>query len=327
VAIGDHVDLICRGLGFTPITLKRKNNSTYRPCISSVPSESTGEQYLSIDNIDDEINFGDRSKVNWGTMIVMVVFHILAIVALFHTTWQAVVVAAVLHWVCVGWGIGMGYHRLHTHRSYKVPIAVEYFLALCGTMALEGGPIFWTVVHRVHHQKSDQKGDPHTPRDGRWWAHMLWTVFGSQLHSNTKVMGKYAPDLTRDPFYRWLNSWHWVPLVLLGLVLFVIGGLSWLLWGVFLRVVVGLHATWLVNSATHLWGSSNFDTRDDSKNSWWVALITFGEGWHNNHHAYPTSARHGMRWYEIDVTWLQIRLLKKMGVASNVRVPPSQISQ
>ena len=309
--------------GFTPITLKRKNNSTYRSYISSVLTESTGEHYLNI----DEIDFGDRNKVNWPTMIAMMVFHVLAVVALFYTTWQAVVVAAVLHWVCVGWGIGMGYHRLHTHRSYKVPIAVEYFFALCGTMALEGGPIFWTVVHRVHHQKSDQKGDPHTPRDGRWWAHMLWTVFGNQLHANTKVMGKYAPDLTSDPFYRWLNSWHWVPLAFLGLVLFVVGGLSWLLWGVFLRVVVGLHATWLVNSATHLWGSRKFETRDDSKNSWWVALITFGEGWHNNHHAYPTSARHGMRWYEIDVTWLQIRLLKKLGVASNVRVPPSQVLQ
>ena len=272
------------------------------------------------------VKFGDRSKVNWTTLLVMVLFHLLAVVALFYTTWQAVVVAVVLHWMCVGWGIALGYHRLHTHRAYKVPKLVEYFFALCGTMTLEGGPIFWVAVHRVHHQKSDQVGDPHTPRDGRWWSHILWMIFGSPLHANTKLMGAYAPDLMKDSFYRWLNTWHWLPLTLLGFALLAIGGLPWLLWGVFLRVVVGLHFTWLVNSATHLWGSRRFDTTDDSRNSLWVALITFGEGWHNNHHAYPTSARHGMVWYELDMAWLQIRLLEKIGLATEVQIPYSATS-
>ena len=270
-----------------------------------------------------DIAFGNRNKIkiNWVTATAMVIFHILAIAAVFYTTWQAVVVAVALHWMCVGWGIGMGYHRLHTHRSYKVPKPIEYFLAVCGAMTLEGGPIFWTAVHRIHHQKSDQPGDPHTPRDGRWWAHMLWMMFGDALHANTELMGKYAPDLMKDPFYRWLNSWHWVPLVVLGLGLLAVGGLPWLLWGVFFRVVFGLHATWLVNSATHLWGSRRFQTTDDSKNSWWVALLTFGEGWHNNHHAHPTSARHGLAWYESDMTWLQIKLLETMDLAWDVRFP------
>ena len=117
----------------------------------------------------------------------------------------------------------------------------------------------------------------------------------------------------KDRFYRVLNSWHWVPLVVLGLVLLAIGGLPWLFWGVFLRVVVGLHCTWLVNSATHLWGKRRFQTGDDSKNNWWVALVTFGEGWHNNHHAYPASARHGFAWRELDLTWLQIRAARQAG--------------
>ncbi len=215
----------------------------------------------------------------------------------------------------------MGYHRLHTHGAYKTPKWLEYFLAVCGTMTLEGGPIFWVAVHRIHHQKSDQEGDPHTPRDGRWWSHMLWTMFGESLHSNTAVTGKYAPDLAKDKFYRVLNSYHWVPLTVLGLVLLAIGGLPWLLWGVFARVTFGLHATWLVNSATHLWGSRRFNTTDDSKNSWWVALLTFGEGWHNNHHAHPTSARHGLAWFQFDPCWLQIKLLEKVGLAWDVRVP------
>ncbi len=274
------------------------------------------------------INFGDRSKINWGTLAAMGAFHVLAIAAVFYTTWQAIAVAVVLHWICIGWGIGMGYHRLHTHRSYQVPKALEYLFAVCGTLTLQGGPIFWAALHRLHHQHSDLDGDPHTPRDGRWWSHMLWTMFGEPLHANTEVMGKYAPDLMKDRFYRALSSYHWVPLVVLGLVLLAIGGLPWLLWGLFARVVFGLHCTWLVNSATHLWGKRRFDTADDSRNSWWVALLTFGEGWHNNHHAHPSSARHGLAGLELDMTWLQIKLLAKLGLAWDLRVPSkSQIAR
>ena len=178
----------------------------------------------------------------------------------------------------------MGYHRLLTHRSYKVPRFVEYTLAVFGTLALEGGPLFWVGTHRIHHQHSDKPGDPHSPRDGGWWAHLLWIIFGEGNHSNTKMMSRYAPDLYRDPFYRWLNTFHWIPLTLLGLVLLAIGGIPIVLWGIFLRVTLGLHSTWLVNSATHMWGNKRFPTRDDSRNNWWVALVTFGEGWHNNHH-------------------------------------------
>src|SRR5205085_8225831 len=121
-------------------------------------------------------------------------------------------------------------------------------------------------------------------------------------------------------FYRWLNTYHWVPLTTVGLILLAVGGVPMVLWGIFLRVVVGLHGTWLVNSATHMWGTRRFETRDDSRNSWWVALITFGEGWHNNHHAHPTSARHGLAWYEFDPSWLLIKVLKACGVARAVKI-------
>lgn len=274
-----------------------------------------------------EPDFNDRSKISPTTTTAFVIFHILSVVALFYTTWQAVVVAVVLHWVCISWGIGMGYHRLHTHRSYTVPKAIDYLFAVCGSMTLQGGPIFWTATHRIHHQRSDKPGDPHSPRDGKWWSHVLWTIFGEEMHSNTEVMGKYAPDLMKGRFYRVLNSWHWVPLVVLGLVLLAVGGLPWMLWGVFLRVTVGLHCTWLVNSATHLWGRRRFQTTDDSRNNWWVALLTFGEGWHNNHHAYPRSARHGLVWRELDISWLQIRLLAALGIAKDLQIPTaSQIA-
>jgi stearoyl-CoA desaturase (delta-9 desaturase) len=258
--------------------------------------------------------------INWRSVIAFTFFHTGAVAAVFFFTWPAFFAMLALYWISLSFGIGMGYHRLHTHRSYKVPKALEYFFAVCGTLALEGGPIFWVATHRIHHQFSDQDGDPHSPRDGGFWAHMGWIIFGERKHNDTRMMSRYAPDLAKDPFYMWLNTYHYVPLVVLGLILLAVGGIPLVLWGVCLRVIVGQHATWLVNSATHMWGTRRFATRDDSKNSWWVALLTFGEGWHNNHHAHPTSARHGLAWYELDITWIQISLLESLGIAKAVKV-------
>jgi stearoyl-CoA desaturase (delta-9 desaturase) len=258
--------------------------------------------------------------MNWTNCVAFGLFHLGAIAALFMFSWQALAIALFLYWICTGLGISMGYHRLHTHRSYQVPLALEYFFAVCGTLTLEGGPIFWVATHRIHHQKSDQFGDPHSPRDGVWWAHMGWLLVGTNKHSDTRLMSKYAPDLAKKRFYVWLNDYHWVPMIVLASLLFTIGGVQFVLWGICLRVVVGLHSTWLVNSATHMWGSRRFDTRDGSRNNWLIALITSGEGWHNNHHAHPTSARHGLTWYEFDLSWIQIKILKFFGIAKSVRV-------
>ena len=262
----------------------------------------------------------DAERLNWTTAIVLAILHIGAVAALFFFSWENLAITVGLYWVAIGLGISMGYHRLHTHRSYKVPRILEYFFAICGTLTLEGGPIFWVATHRIHHQKSDKEGDPHSPRDGAWWAHAGWLLFGEAKHNNTRLMSRYAPDLAKDPFYVWLNNWHWLPLVVLSVILYAIGGFSLFLWAICLRVVVGLHATWLVNSATHMWGRRRFSTRDDSRNNWWVALLTFGEGWHNNHHAHPTSARHGLAWYEFDASWIQISVLKWLGVAKSIKV-------
>jgi fatty-acid desaturase len=256
---------------------------------------------------------------NWGNGIFIVSTHIATIAALFFFSWPAVIAAVVFYWVAGSLGIGMGYHRLLTHRGYKVPKLVEYFLVTCGTMALEGGPIQWVVTHRIHHAHTDRPGDPHTPRDGGWWAHVGWILWGTaQNHSETTI-AHYAPDLINDRYYRWLTWFYSVPLVLVSVILLVVGGWSVLLWAVFVRLTLMLHTTWLVNSATHLWGTTRFETDDDSRNSWWVALLTFGEGWHNNHHAHPTSARHGLRWYELDVNWLGIRALQFLRLAHGIK--------
>jgi len=258
--------------------------------------------------------------VNWFTTSIMVIFHLGAIAALFFFTWKALFVAAFLWWVSMSLGIGMGYHRLLVHRGYKTPKWVEYFLTICATLTLEGGPIFWVATHRMHHKYSDREGDPHSPVDGKWWSHMGWIVMGQSLHHDTTALASFGPDLTKDRFHVWITKYNYVPVVVLGLLLLLAGGLPFVLWGIFLRTVFGLHATWLVNSATHSWGSRRFATRDRSTNSWWVALLTWGEGWHNNHHAHPVSARHGLRWYEIDFNWYAIWALKKLGLAHNVYV-------
>jgi fatty-acid desaturase len=257
---------------------------------------------------------------NWITIWVLVVLHIGAIAALFMFNWRAFAVAVFLYWMTTGLGISLGYHRLHTHRSYKISRPLEYFLAVCGALTLEGGPIFWVATHRIHHQNSDMPGDPHSPRDGAWWAHIGWILTGESKHNNTRLMSKYAPDLAKHRFYIWLNNWHWVPQVVMGVILFAVGGWPMLLWAGAFRTVFGLHVTWLINSATHMWGARRFETRDDSRNSFVIALLSFGEGWHNNHHAFPTSARHGLAWWEFDISWITLKLLRALGVVWKVQV-------
>lgn len=254
------------------------------------------------------------------TVVVLIVFHLMALGAFFTFSWRNLIITLVLHWMAVGLGISMGYHRLHTHRGFKTYKWFDYFLAVCGTLTLEGGPIFWVATHRLHHQFSDQPEDPHTPRVSGFWAHIGWIIFGEAQHDDTARLARYAPDLSKDPFYRLLSAYHWVPLTTLGLGLLAYGGWGLVCWAIFLRVVFGLHATWMINSATHMFGRRRFDTDDDSRNVWWVALLTFGEGWHNNHHAHPVSAKHGLAWYEFDWTWVSLKALSAVGLVWDLRV-------
>ena len=267
------------------------------------------------------VNLNKTAAVNWTTTIFMIIFHLGAVAALFMFTWEALAVSVFLLWLAGSPGIGMGFHRLLTHRGFKTPKWVEYLLSVCGTLTLEGGHIDWVVTHRIHHAHTEVPGkDPHTPREGGWWAHMGWILRGTAQQHGEEVMMRYAPDLMRDRFHVLLNKVYWLPLVVVGAGLLYFGGWSVFMWGVFARVVFGWHSTWFVNSATHLWGKRRFVTTDDSTNSWWVALLTFGEGWHNNHHAHPRAARHGLMWYEVDVNWYGIRALELMGLAKDIKL-------
>lgn len=255
------------------------------------------------------------------TTFFMVLFHIGAVAALFMFNWKAVVLATLLYWIAGGLGVGVAYHRLLTHRGFKTYKWMEYLLTIFATLSLEGGPFFWVAIHRVHHQNADKEGDPHSPRDGGFWAHVGWIISGRSMTNHSPELLPYVPDLRKDKFHTWISNWHWVPLTALAVILMLAGGPVYVLWCIFFRTVFGLHSTWLVNSATHMWGSRRFLTSDTSRNSFWVAIFSFGEGWHNNHHAHPQCARHGLRWYEVDVNWYVIRALRALGLVWDVKEP------
>jgi stearoyl-CoA desaturase (delta-9 desaturase) len=258
----------------------------------------------------------------------MFILHVGAVAALLPRfwSWQAVVVLLVLYWITV-LGVTLGLHRLVAHRSFEAPRWVERGLVLMGALACQSGPIEWVGLHRHHHLFSDQPNDHHDAGRGLWWAHSEW-----MLHEipALREIHRFTGDLERDPLYRWLDRWFLLLQLPLGAALYWIGettgvhggGLGLVLWGIPLRLVIVYHVTWLVNSATHAFGYRNFDSPDLSRNCWWVAILSFGEGWHNNHHAHPSSARHGLRWFEFDITWQHIRLLRALGLVRRLRLAP-----
>ena len=254
----------------------------------------------------------------------LVGIHVAATATLWHTNWSAIGVCLLLEALCGGLGICVGYHRLLTHRSFKCPKAVEYSLALLGALCVEGGPIDWVAHHRQHHQYADEPEDPHSARQGFWWSHMMWMMWTPNRAACQELKKRYVPDLLRVPFYHFLGHMYlWLSL-LLAAVLYMIGGWPFVVWGMVVRLVLTYHSTFLVNSATHGFGYRNFHLNDLSTNCWWVALLSYGEGWHNNHHAFPASARHGLRPWELDLSYGFIRLLKAVGLAWDLRTPPPE---
>lgn len=256
--------------------------------------------------------------IHWNTIFFVAVFHLLAIAALFTFSWQNLLAAGVLWLISGSWGIGIGYHRLLTHKGLKAPRWLMRFFATCGTLALQSGPIAWVTTHRIHHAFTDTDKDPHSPRHGTYWAHIGWIFRGTAQVQPETAIQKYSPDLICDRYLVFIDKHYYATSIIVSLVLLAIGGWQMLLWGIFFRTTIGWHATWLVNSATHLWGWRRFETRDDSRNNALIAAVSFGEGWHNNHHAYPRSARHGLTAREFDFNWVQIRLLERLGLVSDV---------
>src|SRR6056297_3087330 len=282
-------------------------------------------------------------QVMWRYVFVLSAVHIVACLAVLPWlwSWEGFVLAIAGHFVFGMLGITVGYHRLLTHRGFTCPKWLEHSLAILGMCNLQDSPARWVAIHRMHHQHSDHQPDPHSPLVNFLWGHMGWVVCRHKDLDRTSHYERYVRDLLRDPFYLKLerkDGWFFVFLIhaliitLSGAVFgyFASGGVvaeavryaaSWTVWAVAVRTVFVLHGTWSVNSLSHVFGYRNYQTRDHSTNNWLVALLSHGEGWHNNHHAQPRSAAHGHRWFEFDMSWWIIRGLEAVGLAKDVVRP------
>jgi stearoyl-CoA desaturase (delta-9 desaturase) len=212
-------------------------------------------------------------------------------------------------------GITAGYHRYFSHRSYKLGRRAQFLMAVLAQTAGQKGVLWWAAHHRDHHRHADLPGDVHSPRHGFWWSHVGWIL--STEHDGYDPVR--VADFGRFPELRWLDRHHWIPLAGLGVAAWVIGGLQVFAWGFLLPTVALYHATFAINSVAHIWGSRTFATADDSRNNWLLAVLTLGEGWHNNHHHCRSSCRQGVEWWQIDATYLVLRGLMAIGVARDLR--------
>jgi stearoyl-CoA desaturase (delta-9 desaturase) len=255
--------------------------------------------------------------IGYGVFLSAV--HLGALAAPFHFTRDAFLVFLV-GYLITGLGITLSYHRQLAHRSFTTPKLLEYVFAYCGALALQSHPINWVSSHRHHHGSTEQENDVHSPLDGFWWSHMGWLMDaeGTWMRANKTNI----TDLKVQWFYRHMQRYYALHAIVLPIVgLYAWGGLPYVLWGFFARVVWVWHVTWAVNSVSHVWGFKDWNTSDNSMNNWLVGIFAFGEGWHNNHHAFETSCRHGLKWWQYDVTWYVIKLLSFVGLATKLKYP------
>lgn len=253
--------------------------------------------------------------------IFVAIVHLGALAAPFFFTWKAFACFCVGYVMTGMLGVTLSYHRQLSHRSFVTPKWLEYFLAYCGALAVQGPPISWVSSHRHHHGNTDAEDDVHSPRDGFWWSHMGW-LFDAD---GTKIRRdkKNASDLSSQWFYQFLQKTYGIHCVVLPiLALYAYGGLPCVLWGFFVRVVWFWHITWAVNSVSHVWGFQDWKTGDLSMNNWLIGILAFGEGWHNNHHAFERSCRHGLKWWQVDFTWYTVKFLEAFGLATKLQYPP-----
>ncbi|MFZ0850733.1 MAG: fatty acid desaturase [Hyphomicrobiaceae bacterium] len=281
-------------------------------------------------------------RIKWRYASPIILVHLVALLAClpWFFSWTGVVLAALGQYVFGGIGMNVGYHRLLTHRSFACPQWLERLLAILGACCLEESPTVWAAWHRLHHHAADKERDPHSPLSSFLWGHIGWLMIKSDNADTGPLKKRYAPDLDSDPFYRWLESSdNWIKVALVSWAVYFVAGFaavillggaildaaqfgsSLVVWGAAVRTVLVWHITWSVNSVTHLWGYRNYETPDNSRNNIVIGLLAGGEGWHNNHHAAPTSARHGHHWWEVDASWLTIRVLMLLGLATKVCLP------
>lgn len=262
-----------------------------------------------------------RFKVNYLVVVYLCLVHLVAASAFFLPVRAAHIALAFVTYLSIGFSTTIGLHRLLSHRSFQCPKWLEYLLVSVAMLTGQGSPLLWVANHRVHHGRSDREGDVHSPRRGFWYGHILWIA--DDTSTDPLAYRKYCRDLSGDAYYHWLVRYRLVPQAVAVSLVGVTLGWSAVPLVFFLPVVCWMHSTYAVNSFCHdaRFGSRSFETREGSRNVWWVGLLALGEGWHNNHHAYPRSARHGFGARQLDLSYLVIRLLGALGLAWNLQEP------
>jgi stearoyl-CoA desaturase (delta-9 desaturase) len=320
-------------------TCRAKRNNVVRPETAetraervkgarTVPGGRAGQRFFSLRNReywDFIVHPRKYFRREWknkdiGYASFLVAMHVGAAMAPFYFTWDAFAVFVVGYIITGLFGITLSYHRQLAHKAFRTPKALEYFFAYCGALALQSHPINWVSSHRWHHGACETEDDVHSPLDGFWWSHAGWLL--DQKNTWMRSDKSNVPDLKSQRFYQFLAKTYPLHAIILPMVgLYTWGGLPYLFWGFFACVIWVWHITWAVNSVSHVWGFQSWNTGDQSMNNWIVGLLAFGEGWHNNHHAFETSCRHGLDWWQVDFTWYFIKLLNFMGLADRLKYP------
>lgn len=264
-----------------------------------------------------------KRAFGWLVSLPFYAVHVIAVVgvALVGFSWKGLALAVALYYVRM-FGVTGGYHRYFSHRTYRTSRAFQLFLAVLAQSSVQKGALWWAAHHRDHHKHSDTPKDPHSYRDyGFWYSHVGWI-----LSSETEETD-YAriSDMARYPELRWLNKWHVVPGVALAIGLWLVGSWDALVWGFFVSTTLLWHGTFTINSLSHMWGKRRYTTTDDSRNNPVLAIVTMGEGWHNNHHYYPRSVRQGFQWWQVDMTYYILRAFAAVGLVWDLHVPTQKV--
>ena len=251
-----------------------------------------------------------------GAIIPFLLLHLgVFAVLLVPFSWKFVALMGATYCVRM-FAVTAGYHRYFSHRSYKMGRVAQFLMAFLAQTSAQKGVLWWAAHHRDHHQNSDLETDVHSPwQSGFWWSHVGWVVSNDYDEYDSRRIH----DFGKFPELRWLNRWHWVPTVLLGAAIFVLGGLGAFVWGYVVSTVLLFHCTFSINSLAHIWGWRRFETPDQSRNNFFLALVTMGEGWHNNHHRFMHSCRQGLRWWEVDCTYYALKALSWLGITHDLR--------
>lgn len=282
----------------------------------TTPIASTG----SVRTIEPGTTRRRPRRIGWFALTIFILLHVACLGVIFTGTNVLALELCAAVYLIQMFGITAGYHRYFSHRSFKTSRWFQFVLGWLGCSAAQAGPLWWASVHRRHHRTSDTPDDLHSPVVyGFWWSHIGWLL----SRDSDKTDEQSVKDLSRYPEIRWFDRHYWAPPLLLAGLCFLIGGWSGLAWGFLVSTILSHHTTFFVNSLCHLWGTRRFETGDFSRNNALVALLTLGEGWHNNHHHYQSSVRQGFRWWEIDVSYYVIWLLARIGLVWDLRQPPS----